>query len=123
MSDQIQCFGCVTIAEGVAEAALPDGWDAVRVPGFDPAYFCGGCVDGGTMEHYRAQQGLPRRARWRFPNGIMALYRPAARQVLLATADGMAEIGEREAEQLIASIAAALGTRALADRLMVEAGR
>lgn len=121
MSDLISCMGCADMQQGVPEAALPDGWDAMRIPGFEPAYFCGACVDGGMMEQYRAQQGLPRRARWRFPNGIMALYRPAAKQVLLATADGMAEISEREAEQLVAAIAAALAVRGLAEQLTVEA--
>ena len=103
------------------DAALPTGWDVMRAPGIGPAYFCTGCVGRGAMEHYRAQQGLPRRARWRFPGGIMAVYRPEARQVLLATADGMAEISEEEAEHLVAAIAAALATRSLAERLAVEA--
>jgi hypothetical protein len=123
VSDQVQCVGCVQMVQGVAELALPDGWDALRVPGYEPALFCASCIDRGVMEHFRAQQGLPRRARWRFPNGVMALYRPAARQVLLATADGMAEISEREAEQLIAAIGAALETRALPGALLAEAGR
>lgn len=123
MSDMVQCFGCTATAQGMCEAALPAGWDALRTPGYAPAYFCTDCVDGGTMEQYRAQQGLPRRAQWRFGNGIMAVYRPAARQVLLATPDGMAEISEREAEQLVAAIAAALATRAFADQLAMEAPR
>ena len=121
MSDMVQCFSCSAMEQGVAGSALPQGWDALRVPGYEPSFFCAACVDQGSMEEYRAQQGLPRRASWRFPGGIMAVLRPAARQVLLATPDGMADIGEREAELLNAAIGAALETRSLAGRLMAEA--
>ena len=123
MSDMIQCHGCTAMVQGLSEAALPAGWDVARTPGCSPVYFCTVCVDAGTMEQYRAQQGLPRRAQWRFANGIMAVYRPATRQVLLATPDGMAEICEHEAEQLVAAIAAALSTRGIAAQLEMEARR
>lgn len=123
MSDMIQCFGCRETEQGVHDAALPEGWDALRVPGFEPALFCAGCVERGAMEQYRAQQGLPRRARWRFPNGVMALLRPAAGQVLLATSDGMAEISEREAEQLHAALGEALSLRSLPSQLTAEVRR
>ncbi|MBY2957573.1 hypothetical protein FIV32_02260 [Sphingomonadales bacterium 58] len=122
-ADIVQCFTCSDMVQDVPDGALPGGWDALREPGYSPAFFCASCIVRGSMEHYRARLGLPRRERWRFQGGVMALYRPAARQLLIATPDGMAEISEREAEQLHAAIGAALATRELADQLMAEVKR
>ena len=121
--DRIECFRCPSSVPASIGGMLPIGWDVMRVPGYKPTYFCLRCVDGGAMELYRAQQGLPRRARWRFSGGILAFYQPAARQVLLATPEGMAELSEQEAEQLHAALGEALAVRGLAEQLAVEARR
>lgn len=116
----IQCFRCPAQGVVVAGVALPDGWDALRVPGYVPAYFCDCCVGSGSMEYYRAQQGIPRRQQWRFASGIDAFYQPVTRKVLLATPEGMAEISEQDAQALYAAIGAALAIRDHAYHLTAE---
>lgn len=110
----IQCSACDVMIQGVPIHALPDGWDALRVPGFLAMVFCDCCVGSGRMEEVRARQGLPRRQRWRYPGAILAIYRPAAREVLIATPDGLAELAEDEARRLHAALGAALAVPRLA---------
>lgn len=121
--DQVQCFGCAAMAQGVPMAALPAGWDALRVPGYEPMLFCEACAASGRMEEVRARQSLPRRQRWAFPKGIHAVYRPAAREVLLSTPDGFAELSEDEAVRLHGALGEALAVRAVGGRLIAEVGQ
>lgn len=119
-SDMVQCSGCTEMAQGIPLHALPNGWDALRVPGYLPMLFCDLCVGSGRMEEVRARQGLPRREQWAYPKGIHAFYRPAARELLLATPEGFAQMSEAEAERLHSALGEALAVRALAGALVAE---
>ncbi len=122
-ADLVQCSGCEAMAQGVPLHALPDGWDALRVPGYLAMVFCDACVGSGRMEEVRARQGLPRRQRWRYPGAILAVYRPQAREVLIATPDGLAELSEGEARRLHAALGSALAVPDLAATLAEGAHR
>ncbi|UZW55530.1 hypothetical protein NUH86_01625 [Sphingobium sp. JS3065] len=111
----------MAMEQGVPACSLPEGWDALFVPGDDLALFCANCIAAGKMEMFRATAQLPRQQRWRMPGAIIALYRPASREVLIATPDGMATLSEADAEALVAAIGGALDDRSLAGRLAGEA--
>ncbi|MDF0540808.1 hypothetical protein PX699_00500 [Sphingobium sp. H39-3-25] len=119
-SDIVQCSSCTEMHQGVPDAALPAGWDMLIVPVEGAHLFCPECVRWGRMEHLRALNGLPRRQRWAMRGGVMAIYRPAARQVLVATPDGMAELTEDEADRLRDALSSALAMRHLAVSLVGE---
>jgi late competence protein required for DNA uptake (superfamily II DNA/RNA helicase) len=116
--DMIQCSSCTEMHQGVPEGALPSGWDMLFVPMEGAHLFCPECLRFGRMEHLRALNGLPRRQHWRLPDAVMAVYRPAARQVLIATPDGMAELSEEEADRLRDALTNALAMRHLAGTLL-----
>lgn len=116
--DMVQCCTCDALHQGVPLSSLPDGWDALFIAGDGLALFCAPCVTAGRMELFRAAAHLPRQQAWKFSTCVIALYRPASREVLIATPDGMAAISEHDAETLIAAIGGALADRALAGHLM-----
>lgn len=118
--DLVQCCTCDAMHQGVALSSLPSGWDALFIAGDGLALFCGACVHSGRMEMFRATAHLPRQQQWRFSTCVIAIYRPATREILIATPDGMAAISEADAEALVASISGALSDRALGDRLARE---
>ncbi len=119
--DMVQCSGCTAMAQGVPAPSLPRGCDGLFVPMDGLHLFCVDCVRNGRMEWLRARNGLTRRAHWRLPDAVLAIYRPAARQVLIVTPDGMAELDEDEAEKLRDALTSALAMRFLATSLSREA--
>jgi hypothetical protein len=116
--DMVQCCTCDALHQGVPPSSLPDGWDALFIAGDEPALFCAPCVSAGRMELFRAAAQLPRQQAWAFSTCVIAFYRPASREVLIATPDGMAAISERDAEALVSAIGGALADRALAGQLL-----
>lgn len=116
--DTVQCCTCDALHQGVPLSSLPDGWDALFVAGDDVALFCAACVIAGRMELFRATTQLPRPQWWKFSTCIIAVYRPASREILIATPDGTARLSEQDAETLVAAVGGALADRALAGRLM-----
>ena len=120
MSDMCQCAGCAALHQGLGAAELPAGWDALFLPGEGWALWCAGCVAAGLMESERAYRGLPRREEWRIPPAVMALYRPLAREVLVAVPGGQAVLPEADAERLCAALTGALAVRDHAAALLGE---
>lgn len=120
--DLIQCSGCPAMAAGVAEGALPDGWDALAINGRTGAgvaihYFCPDCVGRGLVRRALAESVVDGaearfgpRARLKAAR-CLALYRPAAREVLVAVDGGMFVMAEDEAEALAAALCGALVVR------------
>lgn len=115
--DTVQCCTCDAMHQGVPSSSLPAGWDAF-IMGDGLALFCSACVAAGRMELFRATAQLPRQQPWAFSSCIISIYRPATREILIATPDGTARISERDAEALVASIGGALADRALAGQLL-----
>lgn len=116
--DTVQCCTCDAMHQGVPSSSLPAGWDAFFIAGDGLALFCSACVSAGRMELFRATAQLPRQQQWRFATCIISIYRPATREILIATPDGMAAISEADAEALVASIGGALADRRLAVELL-----
>lgn len=118
----IACCRCPARGIALRAHALPAGWDALFLPDIGPVFFCPDCAAGGQVEIERAARTLPRRQRWAMPRAVLALYRPAAREVLIATPDGMAALAEADAERLRDALDGALATRALAETMTDPAG-
>lgn len=116
----IQCAGCGKIHQGLAATELPEGWDALHVSGSGWSFYCAGCIVAGLMESERAARALPRREEWRIPDAIMAFYRPAAGEVLLAVPGGQAVLPENDARRIAQAITGALATGALARDMAAE---
>jgi hypothetical protein len=113
----LHCCACGAQADGVDVPCLPAGWDALFVAGQGWMTFCAGCADCEVMEMTRASRAWPRRKSWAYPGGIMGVLRPAAREVLLATPDGMAVLSEEDAIRLRDALDGALAMRAQAETM------
>lgn len=131
--DLIQCSGCPEMAAGVADGALPDGWDALAInnpdaPGVGLYFYCPECVGHGHLERDVADaeaagpsSRFAPRARMT-ARRVLTLYRPAAREVLVAVDGGMFVIAEDEAEALAAALCGALVVRDHARLMAAKAG-
>ena len=108
------CAGCPRRDAIPDLGALPDGWDAIFVVGRGWRMFCPDCVAAGGMEAARLSAHEPPRAAWAYPGGMVAMFKPATRSVLLATPDGMAELDESDAAKLRDALIGALAIPALA---------
>lgn len=115
--DTVQCCTCDALHQGVPASSIPHGWDVLFDVGEGLALFCTACVRAGRMEMFRATAQLPRQQQWKFSTCVIAVYRPASREVLVVTPDGVAALSERDAEALVAAIGGALADRALARHL------
>ncbi|CAN5337573.1 hypothetical protein BH10PSE12_BH10PSE12_02950 [soil metagenome] len=113
--DAIACTTCATRQDGVLAGMLPPGWNGQFLMGHGWSLFCQACADAGLMELHRAAHVGPRRQRWCYPDGIMGVYRPLAREVLLATPEGMAVMSEGDAMRLRDAIDGALLMRPRAE--------
>ena len=115
MTDLVQCCVCGDLRQGIDAGRLPEGWDSLSVNrrdgrGLETCIFCMDCTDRARLNLLRADQ---RRAQARAPSktGLVAIYQPANRSVLVAIGEVSAELDELEAERISTAIWGALATR------------
>ena len=102
----------------------PNGWSWIGICAPERGYhvrdLCGACEQAGDLVVDLIIGGQT--ARWREGRHVIAIYRPAQREVMLATGDARVLLGEAEAEALHGAIGGALAVRDQARVMTIGAG-